>query len=174
MKYIIILLLCLFTFIACQEVPSQNSDLKKNKYNSYKKLAEFNSAETLILDVLGVGEIKIKIVSGQFDDGTPNRTYQADTSQIQLVGKPDVKEGSVMFVPSKRLDQNSAVILMIGAASRSLCKTEGDQFVILMREITSFLTITERVKQTSAGGCNIELSKISKDIPLCVVAFTAK
>lgn len=148
--------------------------VSQSKYTSMKSLGLLDVAEPVFLNMLNEANLKIGLKHSPLDDGTPRIMYETDTCYVEAIGKPEVKQVSIMFVPTKDISQNSSVLLMLGATMKAYCRGSSEQNSRFVRSCTDFMGGTATTKSVSVGQCNTDLFKGSKEFPLYVMTFSAR
>lgn len=149
--------------------------IKVNESNvSEKSLGDLDVAEPIVLNVLNEGNLKVRVKQDTLADGTPRKIYEGDTCYVETIGKPRVKEVSVMFVPSKDINQNANTLIMLSGAMKAYCHGTSAQNSAFVKVFTGFIGGTTKNKTTSVGQCRVKLFKGSKEFPLYVVTFNAQ
>lgn len=151
-----------------------NNQPSKSKYESMKPLENFDKAENKLLSFLNEAKIFVEITESPLADGTYRKMYQAKTSMVEVIGKPEVKQVSYMMVPSKSDTENLESILVLGGVLSTFCtngnKSENGKFVKKFMEI--FDKDDFNKMETKVGKCNAEISKGSKNLPVVFVILS--
>ncbi|MEJ5227227.1 hypothetical protein [Thermodesulfovibrio sp.] len=152
------------------------STAQVSKYTHMKTLRQLDEAEDEFLNIFKKADIKIETDDSPLADGTPRKIYKTELSIIEIIGKPEVKEVSIFFAPSKDFTKNNDVIISLGATMKVFCSEKSDyeeNITYLFNSLTNFIKNKTSEKTINVGKCNVEFARPSKELPFYFVMFKA-
>jgi hypothetical protein len=155
------------------EEPDKNAGEEAKGPVAY--LAEFKEMHAALLRALSEAELPVAKVTDSNPPGKePRRTYYIQKEGFaEIVGKPLVREVYIAGFLSDKPVENAQMLLMMTAAVKAACTSEGEENFRFSHDLLDFLKSEDSTGHSSTGRCQAEFTR-TKDAPMFLVRFGPK
>lgn len=121
-----------------------------------------------IEDLFAKTDVKYTKEKTSFTGSSHKVLYKTDVGSIEVIGEPDVVEGSVMFYPTNDIGQALVVVM---TPFKVFCNPKTKEHTKSYSEFIGEGIRKQGGIQTEIENCHIEFLEYRKDMPLMLVNF---